>query len=1825
MRRKGPAITDTTILHLTDLHFGCGTDSAQRAERDLILASLCNAVGNLEPEWKPHVACVTGDIGWAGKPEDYVKAEVWLKTLVDRLGLTFADVLVCAGNHDTSRDIARTIGRPSSAVEADEMLRPPIGRQFEATFTAFTQFCNRAGIGAYTFDGSESYLVGETQRRGIRFVALNSAWFCKGDDDQGKLWVGQPHFKILEANRVDLARPERQPTVALVHHPPDWWHQDETHAYRLRPNTLDYLAQRCNLILTGHTHAEVRQADQVAGGAFHLTGGASYAGSGHFNTFRLIRIESDRLVYRSFEFDPRSAGGTWSDRWGALAHYFIGSSQNPRRVANARLNIDLAALREASEADVQRTIEAKSRLLKVHGTLPVTLDVRVEVRVSSQIDQYDSFGQLQIDVRQVTLLSLYEACRASRRTVLLGDLGSGKSTLGALFVLETLERDSDAVAFLIPARALRLTDDFRLDDLLRACGEYLSAQVAVSGGQCDLRALLAHDIELTIVIDGLDEVSKPQAARLLRQLAVITDSWPNAQVLVTGRPIELTGVSYESWGLCHLRRLADAEKEAIFRAEAIADGSTLSEANEIAKRRLGVLKQHPMLDEIANTALAVRLLYPRLHGAVETQSIGDLLYDLLISRLGAWADQELKRSPYELFESRLTTPEQRAELFGTLVLAAPQHGPWTREAAEQVLLTNSGHDLLLAKQALAFFEQAGLLSLLGQVEFLFQPLVETAKGAAILSRWTKGERPVAASLTVNWRSVAFAASLARRRGLIGQVRPQIIEIVTAFLRSVHGVAAACMIVSESRDADTAIAAIAELRRLGRKPLRWFNEDRFTSSHAIAQTIQLAQTDGIDWFLDEYLDARYPILHRGSAVVDEVFAHWAFLAREKITERERSQLRPLVRPLIAGDGLFQILPVLALTVPDAFSEPERLWYVAAFLDHTLFGEIADKELTRAAGGAERLLLRTILQRYAERSRRAAPLFLRLFPGDRIPSSIMRGILHWWALNPKDHKTGEALNACKRSLGDAVWNQFLRWSLTDGDRAVATGAALLLHEDGERRLQVLGDVLLEALHDGGYVRRAEVVLGELLSLDREHSLIWLARRLADRCGVDGGHSGWWRLFLQLLDADEPQSPDILRQTMAGVGPFLLPRYPEVRDGLSRFLSGPDGERYRKALRSQLWQGNPRARHGAASVLVTCDPGSEGEALYSIVATRDEMGGYRNEWEAFCLSLAFGPVVLAGLHARLDQLNRPGRAFALSILHRRNFPLSTPERQELYASLLDPLNWPLTSALVWDADQGSEEWFDFLRSTLACSFNEIGRRAAKLLLSRFLDKLSPMELVKCRVWASVGHNFEGDLLKREIAQILTNEAYRTGLRPIFDDVARVAGHPCVLERVAEAATTPSAWQDVLWSLLSDTFLLEAEEGGELVLEIGRDHPEHADAIGAAATNLVNDARFAQIRRPEARQWLALLAHEFESLSPQEIRKTLLAGSPISWAAARALMARLHEVPEAMPRRNYRGDFPSDLLTPRQEEPEPVEAPMAALLSYGRIGTPHPETCTAIERLLLLPIVDAGSLSKIARQGVPGILIAETIRFCAGYLACLEDRLPLLVDLGSMHGLRGDQCFERLRQNVVLAHELALEDVSAQDAYSRLLNERLESQSNEVAPLATELLRQCGSIRPELLRRVFEDFALKESNFQADLGIALLRWVAELDEGPIVEPLASAAEHAVRILWERGPIPRGEARSPYPSLCLPLIVWTLRHQSNEASIGLYWRGIQRLFSAYSYQAGATDAMEFFEAAEPLVARIPQSLWDAVRATGKSFEDATVRSLIALFAGLTGGPTSDY
>jgi hypothetical protein len=175
-----------------------------------------------------------------------------------------------------------------------------------------------------------------------------------------------------------------------------------------------------------------------------------------------------------------------------------------------------------------------------------------------------------------------------------------------------------------------------------------------------------------------------------------------------------------------------------------------------------------------------------------------------------------------------------------------------------------------------------------------------------------------------------------------------------------------------------------------------------------------------------------------------------------------------------------------------------------------------------------------------------------------------------------------------IGNGCFLRFCRWFLFEVGTTLSAGAAIELFGLGERRLALLGAPLIQALHDRGYVPRAEEILAELIPAEGHEATKVIATCIGEtRHDGLGAHSGWWRLLFQFIHDPQLRGLELLVDCMRGVGEFLLARYPEIRNSFRELVLSPQYERFRAALHTALNNPEPVIRHGAAMVLVTSDP--------------------------------------------------------------------------------------------------------------------------------------------------------------------------------------------------------------------------------------------------------------------------------------------------------------------------------------------------------------------------------------------------------------------------------------------------------------------------------------------------------------------------------------------------------------------------------------------------------------------------------------------------------------
>jgi len=1517
-----------TLLHLSDLHFGWDGDERGRTDRDLALKGLLRQLRQVESEWKPEVVCVTGDIGWKGQASDYAEAGRWLNMVLDLLGLSPEALFLCPGNHDSNRVKSQLNLRPQTSAEADERLIVPVPESLDLPFHAFSDFFRSINVPPYRLGDKESFTVGHRSYKGINFVSHNSAWYSQGNDDKDRLWIGVNLIKLMES-RGQLPHPsdlaEHPATIALMHHPKEWFHEEELHAYGPRPSTFEYLVRRCHLLLTGHTHDAPRPADQLAEAAWHLSGGAAYAGANHFNSFRLIRVEEGRFVYRTFEYDPRSSDNNWRQVTDArpIQIKFMrdvaaaGPSARLRGGASAGTRSELERWREDAAADAERYVEMKSRALKGRGQLPGILPRKVSLQVKGIRQPFDTEGRLLADLRPDLMTSLLEASWRSRRTLLLGDLGTGKSTLAGEFVGQALNEGERTLAFILPAKSLKPENLSTVKDLLAATAAYFSKQISPASPPIDIGALLDERIKLTLVLDGLDEVSLYHASALLNRLSQLVESWPDVNVVATARPVELRGVSYEEWQTLVTTALSEEEIYLLFENEALAGGHVGTGAKDIAARLVQKLRTFPNLYALASSPLVVRLLYPKLlaPGGEMKLTLGDLLYDLIKERLGQWTAKDNKDTPATLFTAEYPDELSRVTLFSHLALGLGERRAMPVEEARrrlESLVRSPGvaNSHVLAEEALQFLSQSGTAIVDEELEFPLQPFFEVLCGFGLAINWQFALEAVPGLDDGQWRKVSFAATAVRRLGLADSLRPQLIHFIEQLLSVRENVPAAAYVVSESRDRLCAEAFISGSAKLGLRPLILIAGERRASARVIAESIKLAGRMGFDWFFDSYLDPRYPITNWASGYFDQIFEQWAFLSLEDVTERERERLRTMIMPHIqAGTAqLIDTIPLIALLIPEEFELEDRLWYAAKSLGDEFFTTRAEWLLEAAYDAGHAAVVNDTLIKHGlkgfENAAFAACLWLKLNGNERPHAEIMRALFHAYGSPGPYLRFRHCIDQCAERVGKQQWEEFLWDSLNDRDDHLSAGSALCLRDMGLGNLTSLGKFLLKALHDGAYVRRAEEHLSRLVYDGGEEAVVWLASHIAKMDRNWGGHSGWWRIFLAELPRLNGRGPQLLASCVGAIDYLLLPRRPEVRQAFRNLLRGPHGQEYWRTLRSLLNGDDGEKRYGAAMILVASEPGSESQALEIVVRQESPPSDMsRHEWLSFCLTLSFGPSVLTNLQSKLPTLDAPAEDFALAILNRNGIQLDDRQHERLIQGLSAWWNYGLDSADPKQRVVAQEASFEALVRTAKGGVKEYATGAARNLIEHHASKLSPALHARCAALAIPNMGPWGLApLREQLLRMEADPSYASTVKEVTDEIVAQGGERPLLDVIREALVDDHTWEEVLLRMFDPKPFksgTDYEDDGQWFLDLGKLAPKYKRAIGNAAVKLLGEERIKYSLRGEGQQWLVIIADEFVGVPSEVLEQALHKGSVIRESATAVILARLGAVPPGFKRR--------------------------------------------------------------------------------------------------------------------------------------------------------------------------------------------------------------------------------------------------------------------------------------------------------------------------------------
>lgn len=574
------------FLHLSDWHQG-----RPNFDRKVVCDAL---VKDLADKGPVDFVIFSGDLVWSGKRDQFEAARVhFLEPVLKALGLTPDRLFLVPGNHDLDRDelgmVPAELTVPLANEQAVQKWQTDERRLERALepLTTFEDFAKRyTGQARPSYASTRVITVGDAT---VTLVGLNTAWMCGRhhdangqNDDFRQLVIGEP--QVVQAYEQATASDLH---ITVMHHSFDWLAEFDKHRVEGR------IRGWSDLVLWGHEHQpSIREEKRPEGHCIIIPAGAAFdrrvaAQPRWTNAYAVVTID---LAQRAGEVLVRQ----WSDsanRWND--HQDIGKNgvfaftlpalpnrpvaiaprnvENRMAAADRRYRdllletcdiVDLANLPEQDRHLATRTLELRQLYVPLRMQVepiatPEDLEQaieRVEQRRASTLSLAGDSIRQGGDPDAEVLASVGERLKQSRRLIILGDPGGGKTTLTRWIATAYLLRlkqdpawsDLPDVATLpdedwlpIVIRCRDLDEKARagtLSDILR----HTLRQAELSEADAeDVHALLLDRIRANralLILDGLDEIASAKGRMgFCQRIEKIATANPDLPMLATSR------------------------------------------------------------------------------------------------------------------------------------------------------------------------------------------------------------------------------------------------------------------------------------------------------------------------------------------------------------------------------------------------------------------------------------------------------------------------------------------------------------------------------------------------------------------------------------------------------------------------------------------------------------------------------------------------------------------------------------------------------------------------------------------------------------------------------------------------------------------------------------------------------------------------------------------------------------------------------------------------------------------------------------------------------------------------------------------------------------------------------------------------------------------------------------------------------------------------------------------------------------------------------------------------------------------------------------------
>jgi hypothetical protein len=284
-------------LHVSDLHI-CDPRTGWDAYR--VMRTLIDDLAHMRDEFQLHPDFIffTGDavFGHLGDApgkrmaDQFDSAEDFFEK-VRRIfdpDISKENFFLVPGNHDVNRSLVRDddtkwLDEQESENPIIKALHDEDGQcqSFLRRLSDYRAFLTAKGYSHLVGKSSHFHFASIREVRGLKvgIAGLNSAWACCRDKEKGRLWIGGR----WQTEEVLRTLDECQMRIALIHHPPGWFVDQEDKQFAKQ------IKQDFDFHLHGHEHES--WVDPSANGHTRIAAGAGYDSSELENGYNFVQLD----------------------------------------------------------------------------------------------------------------------------------------------------------------------------------------------------------------------------------------------------------------------------------------------------------------------------------------------------------------------------------------------------------------------------------------------------------------------------------------------------------------------------------------------------------------------------------------------------------------------------------------------------------------------------------------------------------------------------------------------------------------------------------------------------------------------------------------------------------------------------------------------------------------------------------------------------------------------------------------------------------------------------------------------------------------------------------------------------------------------------------------------------------------------------------------------------------------------------------------------------------------------------------------------------------------------------------------------------------------------------------------------------------------------------------------------------------------------------------------------------------------------------------------------------------------------------------------------